>query len=174
MKDSPVTPTSPPCRRPRHAARLLLCAILHPRQVRRLRLGLRCFQCDPWRRRGDAALPQDQLELRPDEGQTEDAAARNPPTKRGIMKSQLTRSIHGGAIRLPQVMDAHTSMPILATALIAADEDGLTLSGTTWNWPCGSTAMRTCGSPDRPPCPQGTVRLPGCHRSRRGGDHCAG
>ena len=29
-----------------------------------------------------------------------------------------------------KVMDAHTSMPILATALIAADEDGLTLSGT--------------------------------------------
>ena len=74
----------------RHASRLLLCAILHPRQVRRLRLGLRCLHCDPWRRRGDAAmpqefpqLPQDQLKLGLNEGQTEDAAGEEPADETG-------------------------------------------------------------------------------------------
>ena len=79
MKDSPGNAYFPALSTAvRHASRLLLCAILHPRQVRRLRLGLRCFQCDPWRRRGDAALPQDQLKLGLNEGQTEDAAGKEP------------------------------------------------------------------------------------------------
>jgi len=56
-----------------------------------------------------------------------------------------------------KVMDAHTSMPILATALIEADENGLTLSGTDWNWPSGSTVMRTFGKADRQPCRKETV-----------------
>ena len=91
MKDSPGNAYFPALSAAlRHAARLLLCAILHPRQVRRLRLGLRCFQCDPWRRRGDAALPQelpqlpqDQLKLGLNEGQTEDAADKEPADETG-------------------------------------------------------------------------------------------
>ena len=75
----------------RHAARLLLCAILHPRQVRRLRLGLRCFRCDPWRRRGDAAmpqdLPQDQLELELNESEQirteENSVGKEPANETG-------------------------------------------------------------------------------------------
>jgi hypothetical protein len=70
----------------RHAARLLLCAILHPRQVRRHRLGLRCFHCEPWRRHGGAVatpqdLPQEQMELGLDEGQTEEISCEQKGTK---------------------------------------------------------------------------------------------
>ena len=88
MKDSPGNAYFPALSTAiRHAARLLLCAILHPRQVRRLRLGLRCFRCDPWRRRGDAAMPpdipQDQLELGLDEGQTEDPADKETANETG-------------------------------------------------------------------------------------------